>query len=307
MEIVLFAVTVISLLVAFIMSAAAWRLSREERARSAARVAALAGAASEPELVHRRSSEVAGTVTAGVEPVAVGEVRGPAPWAAARVSTFASTSRTSGSSRPSSSREARADARTGEMLLRGAAGDDFPVEHAASVGDGFLGSAVSPAPTSGGQRNLAIAAVILFVVVVSGGYWTVYGGRSAPAATTVSAAGSAPLELVSLRHERRGSRLALTGLVRNPIAGAALEKLNAVVFLFDQQGSFVSSARADVDFLRLAPGDESPFVISVEAPGSVARYRVSFRNDRGIVPHVDRRGQEPVAPAIVGGSAGARP
>jgi hypothetical protein len=83
--------------------------------------------------------------------------------------------------------------------------------------------------------------------------------------------------------------------------------LNAVVFLFDQQGSFVSSARADVDFLRLAPGDESPFVISVEAPGSVARYRVSFRNDRGIVPHVDRRGQEPVAPAIVGGSAGARP
>jgi len=29
----------------------------------------------------------------------------------------------------------------------------------------------------------------------------------------------------------------------------------------------------------------------------VARYRVSFRTDEGIVPHIDRRGETPVAVA----------
>jgi hypothetical protein len=64
------------------------------------------------------------------------------------------------------------------------------------------------------------------------------------------------------------------------------------VFLFDQQGGFVTSSRAEVDFKRLVPGDESPFVIAMDAPTNVARYRVSFRTDAGVVPHVDRRGQD---------------
>jgi hypothetical protein len=306
MEIVLSAVTVISLLVAFIMSAAAWRLSREERVRSSARVAALSAASGEAETSQRRPSSAASTTKSHTDPVAVGESRAAAPWAAARVSTFASTGRASGTPRVSTARESRLDARTGELILRGAA-DEFPAEPVTRLGDGFLGSAISPPPSSGRQRSLAVAATILFVAVVSGGYWTVYGGPSSDATATAATVGSAPLELVSLRHERRGGRLALTGLVRNPAAGAAVEKLSAVVFLFDQQGAFISSARADVDFLTLAPGDESPFVISVEAPGTVARYRVSFRNDRGIVPHVDRRGQEAVVPTTVAGAAGARP
>jgi predicted nuclease with RNAse H fold len=83
--------------------------------------------------------------------------------------------------------------------------------------------------------------------------------------------------------------------VRNPGTGASLERLAAVIFLFDRQSAFVASARADVDFTKLAPGDESPFVVAVDAPSSVARYRVSFRNEAGVVPHVDRRGQEPIA------------
>ena len=44
------------------------------------------------------------------------------------------------------------------------------------------------------------------------------------------------------------------------------------------------------DFLKLSAGDESPFVVSLDAPPTVARYRVSFRTDNGIVPHIDRRG-----------------
>ena len=55
-------------------------------------------------------------------------------------------------------------------------------------------------------------------------------------------------------------------------------------------GTFVTSSRANVDFLKLGAGDESPFVVSLDAPPTVTRYRVSFRTDDGVVPHVDRRG-----------------
>jgi hypothetical protein len=150
-------------------------------------------------------------------------------------------------------------------------------------------------PSNGGQRTLAIVAAILFVTIVIGGYLTVFGGDPPAANAAAGVVAETPLELVSLRHERQRAGLAITGLVRNPVSGAAVERLAAVVFLFDQQGAFVTSARADVDFTKLAPGDESPFVITLNAPSNVARYRVSFRNDAGVVPHVDRRGQEPIA------------
>jgi hypothetical protein len=74
-----------------------------------------------------------------------------------------------------------------------------------------------------------------------------------------------------------------------------MERLSAVVFLFDQQGTFITSAKAPVDFIKLGAGDESPFVVSLDAPSNVARYRVSFRTDDGIVPHIDRRGAPPIA------------
>ena len=104
---------------------------------------------------------------------------------------------------------------------------------------------------------------------------------------------NSPLELVSLTHERRNDKLAVSGLVRNPATGKPINHLSAVVFLFDKTGTFVTSARANVDFLKLGAGDESPFVVSLDAPATVARYRVSFRTDDGVVPHVDRRGDSP--------------
>jgi hypothetical protein len=100
---------------------------------------------------------------------------------------------------------------------------------------------------------------------------------------------NAPLELVSLSHQRQNDKLAISGLVRNPMGAKPIERLSAVVFLFDRMGTFVASSRANVDFLKLGAGDESPFVVSLDAPPTVARYRVSFRTDDGIVPHVDRR------------------
>ena len=117
-----------------------------------------------------------------------------------------------------------------------------------------------------------------------------------PRGTSAAAVGpNRPLELVSLRHERLKEKLAVSGLVRNPAAGQPVERLSAVVFLFDRQGAFVTSAKADVDFLKIGAGDESPFVVSLDAPATVVRYRVSFRTDDGVVPHIDRRGSKPLA------------
>ena len=48
MDIILLGITVVSLVVALVMSVAAWRVMRDEKQRSAARVAALSVAASEP-------------------------------------------------------------------------------------------------------------------------------------------------------------------------------------------------------------------------------------------------------------------
>jgi hypothetical protein len=240
MDTILLAITVVSIVAAIIMGATAWRLLRDERARSAARIAALAAAADQEgdlvELVERT-------------PIIRPRVPVTPPWAPARVP--------------------------------------------APLGDSFLGSGTA-SPAARGQRGLAIAAAILFVTLVVGGYFTIFGGDS-PASAAASARADTPLELISLHHERQRDGLAITGLVRNPVSGTDVGKLAAVVLLFDQQGSFVTSSRADVDFTKLAPGDESPFVITLDAPSNVARYRVSFRNEAGVVPHIDRRGQEPIA------------
>jgi hypothetical protein len=255
MDSILLVVTIVSLAAAFIMGAVAWRLSRDQRARSAARIAALAADADDsdsPRFAPAVSAIAPATPTAPVVPVVPVVPVAPvsAPWAPARVS--------------------------------------------APMGDTFLGSHVAE-PSNNGQRGLAIAAVVLFVTMVVGGYLAVFGGDSPAATADASARAETPLELVSLGHQRQRGELAITGLVRNPVSGRPVERLAAVVLLFDQQGALLDSSRADVDFTKLAPGDESPFVITLDAPSNVARYRVSFRNDAGVVPHIDRRGQEPIA------------
>ncbi len=118
------------------------------------------------------------------------------------------------------------------------------------------------------------------------------------AAAATAATASAPLELVSLRHERHGDALIVSGLVRNPPAGKPIAGLSAVAFTFDRQGTFMASGRAELDFPRLSAGEESPFSVSVPQSGAASRYRVSFRTDEGVVPHLDRR--DPTTPARTG-------
>jgi hypothetical protein len=165
------------------------------------------------------------------------------------------------------------------------------------MADTFLGGE-ERRPSERRQRGLAVAAAILFVVLGGGAYWMLSAPGATDGARAAAVPTNAPLELMSLRHERTGSRLSLSGLVRNPSVGTPVDGLTAVVFLFDAQGAFITSARTGVDFTRLAPGDESPFVINVDAPSNVARYRVSFRTEAGVVTHVDRRAEQPATTAI---------
>ncbi len=222
METLLLVVTVVSMALAVSMAAIAWRLTRDARVRSSARVAALKAAAGGD---------------AWIEPSRTGDVL-PIP----------------------------------------------PQEAPAPAVEQLFAAPDEPAGVSR-QRGLAWAAAVLLVVLAAAGF-----SMSSNAPDTATHGGeTVPLQLLALRHERAGALVNVSGLVRNPKDGAAVERLTAVVFLFDGEGAFLTSARASVDFLRLGPGDDTPFVIATPAPPSAARYRVSFRTDAGILPHVDLR------------------
>jgi hypothetical protein len=257
METLLIAITVVSLGVALAMGVVAWRTSQELKRQGAARVAALTAAAGLPERAapHAPGTDVVGQVPVGPTPIR--DERGAEPG----LSTF-----------PRASSSVHAPGTV-------------------SVHSGFLGAEAPVRESGNHQRWLATAAAIL-AVVLGGFVYVRMSGNTQAAATQAEAA--SPLELLSLRHEREGVNLSVAGLVRNPPSGAVVERVTALVYLFDQQGSFVTSAKAPIDFLKLTAGDESPFVIKVAAPQSVARYRVSFRTDDGTLQHVDRRGEPPV-------------
>jgi hypothetical protein len=171
------------------------------------------------------------------------------------------------------------------------AGIDGSQPHAAvPVASMFDGTAGSRPQLTG--RPMLRAAVVAVMALAAVGFVIVGRGGDAPASAAtaaVAARGTAPLELMSMRHERQGRSLTITGLVRNPPAGAEARRVTAVVFAFDRDGAFLASGRAPLDFVVLQPDDESPFVVTLSGVGDVARYRVSFRTEAGLVRHLDRR------------------
>ena len=144
-------------------------------------------------------------------------------------------------------------------------------------------SAVQGRPLLKVAVGFAMAVGIIVLIAMTG------DRREAPAATPAPAAQNPgeSLELLSMRHQRAGNALTVTGLVRNP--GAAPGPITAVVFAFDREGGFVASGRAPLEFATIAAGDESPFQVTVPDVKDVGRYRVSFRTTAGVVRHVDRR------------------
>jgi len=281
METLLIAVTVLSLGLALGMSVLAWRTSQELKRHGAARVAALAAAAGVPATVPPIPDEATTPAGSPTTDAPASPWRSPTSVvteAAAGLSTFTSEARAAG---------------TGAVPLA----TDVPVAAAIPVQSGFLGTEEPVRESNRHQRWLAAAAAVLAVVLGGVVYLRMSGGDSQPVSAQLQAA-SSPLELLSLRHEREGVNLSVAGLVRNPPSAPVVERVTAVVFLFDQQGTFVTSAKAPIDFLKLTAGDESPFVVKVAAPQSVARYRVSFRTDDGTLPHVDRRADPPVTAPV---------
>jgi hypothetical protein len=154
-----------------------------------------------------------------------------------------------------------------------------------------------------GRRWVAVAAVAIVMAAGVGGAYSVFGsnaridaaaGSVAPAAES-RMPGNHPIALVSLKHDANvNGAFVVTGLVQNPADGQPLKRVEALVYLFDEQGNYFAMGRAALEFTSLEPGEESPFVIRVPTTARVVRYRVGFRLEGGgAVAHIDKRGQAP--------------
>jgi hypothetical protein len=226
-------VTVLSIVVAVVMSIVAWRATREERRRSDARVAALAAD------IHQSLDLDLRPATSSASAEAITGTVSSQPMFAPE------------SSKPTAGRWGLALA-TGGLIVATAAA-------AAIV---FTGDSPTASPAPVAQQ---------------------------PTATTTPSAPTAPLELVTLAHERDGDSLTVRGVVHNPSSGSEMDRLVAVVFLFNRDGEFLASGRAAVESSALIPGGQSSFVVTVPTAGEVGRYRVSFRSDDRVISHVDKR------------------
>jgi hypothetical protein len=151
------------------------------------------------------------------------------------------------------------------------------------------------APAGLTKFAMTAGAGLLTVTVVTGlTLMTASTPRKAGPASPLARA-NPPLELLLLEQDRDDNRLVVRGIVRNPSSAATLPNLTAVVLVFTKDGSFISSGRALVASRALAPGAEAAFVVALPDADSVDRYRVSFRADDRIVPHIDRRAHHALA------------
>jgi hypothetical protein len=249
METVLLAVTLLSLAIAIGASSLAWRVMRDERLRSEARIAVLAadlGIEDDERPLH---------TSRRAEPAAAVEIRtADDPVVAPAGTLFAPKVRE-------------------RSAWRFAAGV--------------------------GVAALLVAAVIGTLVLTSRGTPHAPAEPAPAAAAPAPVPADVPLELLALGHEREADRLTVRGVVRG--VAPAQRPLTAVVALFDREGTLIGSGRGMVQSGAEAdPAGERTFVVTVNSAGNVGRYRISFRSDDHIVPHVDRRAQ----PATLSSNAG---
>jgi hypothetical protein len=134
---------------------------------------------------------------------------------------------------------------------------------------------------------IAVMAAIAFAILA--GMARYRTEPTEPARSTAVLPADQALQLLSLDHERSDDGLTVRGVVRNPPRGSEVDHLTAVVLLFNQQGGFLTSGRSPIESATLQPGTEAKFVVTVPGATDVGKYRVSFRTDDRVVPHVDRR------------------
>ena len=160
----------------------------------------------------------------------------------------------------------------------------------------FFGTVQRQEPS--GSRLPLFAAAALIVMLGGALIFLNTSASNDHAATVAHVNHTEPLELVALGHARDTSVLTITGNVRNPSSGVKVEGLTAVISLLDRTGALVSTKDVPLDYRALGPGEEAPFKVSIPDPGSIARYRVSFRAGTDVVPHVDRRIDTKLASAL---------
>ena len=290
MEPVLLMVTVLSLLMAVGLAVVAWRLLRESRSRSLARVEAL-------------HALVSGDGTAD-DDEAAGDLDAPFEFPSERSAPLAATER---EHTPLPAPEESWDLALRER--RTETHHDAPAHvrvRAARVSRPAAEEHLfeEPEQRTPSHRWSALVAVALVMAVGLGGAYAAYstdliGALSRLVSSRTGAAttnaGEAPLLLLSLRHTNEaGGEFVLTGLVQNPSASPSLKGVVAVVYLFDREGRYFASGKASLDAPVLASGAEAPFVIKVSATQPIGRYRVGFRQEDGsVIAHVDRRGELP--------------
>jgi hypothetical protein len=131
----------------------------------------------------------------------------------------------------------------------------------------------------------------IVVIVVMAMFADDHNRPSVPADT----AATQPLELLSMTHTRDGGALVVSGLVHN---GSHTETapLTTIVTALDRDGQVV--ARGSASMTGLGPGKTQPFMVRIDYPGPLGRYRVSFRTSAGVLPHIDRRGAQ-ASPHVV--------
>ena len=309
MEPVLLMVTVLSLLMAVGLAVVAWRLLRESRSRSLARVEALhalvsgdgtadddeaAGDLDAPfEFPSERSAPLAATEREHTPLPAPAPVAAPARALAARAVEPApeeSWDLALRERRTETHHDAPAHVRVRAARVSRPAAEEHLFEE--------------PEQRTPSHRWSALVAVALVMAVGLGGAYAAYstdliGALSRLVSSRTGAAttnaGEAPLLLLSLRHTNEaGGEFVVTGLVQNPSASPSLKGVVAVVYLFDREGRYFASGKASLDAPVLASGAEAPFVIKVSATQPIGRYRVGFRQEDGtVIAHVDRRGELP--------------
>jgi hypothetical protein len=247
MDSTLVTVTLLSMAMAATLSVIVWRMLRDERRRSEARVLALTTAAARPSSAAPRTSHLAPRAPDLDLPIRETPAAAAAMFVAREVAS--------------------------------------PWGHRFAVmgGLGLVAASVILASLMANDRTAARR-----------GPET--GSAAAAAQPVASPATAAGLELMSLRDGREPGSLTITGLVQNPRGGATLSRVTVTAYAFDDKGAFLASGRALIDVVTLAPGDESPFVVSVPVTETVARYRIGFRGEDGrVIAHVDKRQQAPVA------------
>ena len=273
MDTVLLVITLVSAVTAIVALASARRVRRIERERSEARVAALAHAADTHGAPDGGWTSVAGEWQWTPEPAVI------------RESGF-------GISSARASREERVIPVTERIP------NPQPqiTDSAGQISSGGMFGTVQREEPSGSRLPIFAAAAL---IVMLGGA-LIFLNTSAPgdnAATVSRVNHTEPLELVALGHARETNALTITGTVRNPASGVKVEGLTAVISLLDRGGTLVSTRDVPLDYRALGPGEEAPFKVSIPDPGSIARYRVSFRAGTDVVPHVDRRTDTKLASA----------